>query len=93
MDALVGRLRAAAARASGGAVVAVVSDHGHATTDKELHLNEALRKAHLMWLDGKGKVTDWRAFAWLAGGSAGVFIKDPADDDARKTVMRVIEDL
>lgn len=94
IDALVGEVRAAAERAGGGrAIVAVVSDHGHSTTDKELHLNEALREAHLMWLDGKGKVTDWRAFAWLAGGSAGIFIKDPADEDARKAVAQVIETL
>jgi predicted AlkP superfamily pyrophosphatase or phosphodiesterase len=94
IDALVGEVRGAAERAGGGrAIVAVVSDHGHSTTDRELHLNEALREAHLMWLDGKGKVTDWRAFAWLAGGSAGIFIKDPADEDARKAVAQVIETL
>jgi len=94
IDALVGEVRAAAERAGGGrAIVAVVSDHGHSTTDKELHLNEALREARLMWLDGRGKVTDWRAFAWLAGGSAGIYVKDPTDEDARKTVAQVIETL
>ena len=94
IDALVGEVRAAAERAGGGrATLAVVSDHGHTTTDKELHLNEALREARLLWLDGKGRVTDWRAIARVAGGSAGIYVKDPKDDDARRTVDRVIEGL
>jgi predicted AlkP superfamily phosphohydrolase/phosphomutase len=94
IDTLVGDLRAAAEKAGGGrAIVAVVSDHGHTTTDKELHLNEALREARLLWPDGKGKVTDWRAFAWEAGGSAGIYVKDPKDDDARKNVETMLRDL
>jgi predicted AlkP superfamily pyrophosphatase or phosphodiesterase len=94
IDALVGQLRAAVLKAGGGrAIVAVVSDHGHTTTNKELHLNEALREARLMWLDGRGKVTEWRAFAWLAGGSAGIYIKDPADEDARRSVAQILDAL
>jgi predicted AlkP superfamily pyrophosphatase or phosphodiesterase len=94
IDALVGRLRAAVEKAGGGrATVAVVSDHGHTTTSKELHLNEALREAGLLWLDGRGKVTEWRAFAWLAGGSAGIYLKDPADQDARASVARILDTL
>jgi len=94
LDALVGRLADAAQRASGGrATIAVVSDHGHARTDKELFLNEALREARLLWPDGRGKVTDWRAIAWNAGGSAAIYVKDKADDEARRIVAGVLEAL
>lgn len=83
LDAVIGRVRAAAERAGGcKATVVVVSDHGHARTDHELHLNEALREDGLLTLDGAGKITDWRAISWDAGGSAAIRIKDPADRDA-----------
>src|SRR5262249_34273242 len=78
LDSLVGRVRAAAERAGGGrAVVAVVSDHSHTRTVRELRLNEALREAGLIGLDGKGRTTSWRAIAWGTGGSAAIVLKDP----------------
>ncbi len=94
LDAVIGRVRAAAERAGGGkAIVAVVSDHGHQRTDRELHLNEALREEGLLTLDGAGKLTDWRAFSWDAGGSAAVFLKDPADVDGGQRVTALLKRL
>jgi hypothetical protein len=94
LDAVIGRVRAAAERAGGGAaILAVVSDHGHARTERELHLNEALREEGLLLLDGRGKITSWRAIAWEAGGSAAIVLHDPADADARTRVERVLERL
>jgi predicted AlkP superfamily pyrophosphatase or phosphodiesterase len=94
LDALVGDVRAAAERAGGGrAVVAVVSDHSHSRTVRELRLNEALRQAGLITLDGHGKTTAWRAMAWGTGGSAAIMLKDPKDEASRRAVSGVLASL
>ena len=69
IDALIGRVRAAAEKSGNGrAVVCVVSDHGFARTSREMHLNTALAGAGLIELDDQGKVKSWRAMAWRSGG-------------------------
>jgi predicted AlkP superfamily pyrophosphatase or phosphodiesterase len=94
IDGLVGEVRAAAERAGKGrAVVAVVSDHGHARTTRELRLNEALRGAGLIFLNERGKATGWKAFAWGSGGTAAVMLKDPSDAATRGTVRAILEAL
>ena len=72
LDAVVGALRAAAERSRPGrAVVAIVSDHGFARTDAQLNLFAGFRDAGLITIDGKGRITDWKAMPWTAGGSVG----------------------
>jgi predicted AlkP superfamily pyrophosphatase or phosphodiesterase len=94
LDALAGQIRAAAEQAWGRRfVLAVVSDHGHIRADREVHLNAALREAGLIQTDGAGKVTSWRAFAWSAGGSAGIVLKDSSDDLLRQQVRDVLRRL
>ncbi|HET7293122.1 MAG TPA: ectonucleotide pyrophosphatase/phosphodiesterase [Vicinamibacteria bacterium] len=94
LDALVGRLRAAAERSGGGsALFAVVSDHGHVRTTRELRLNEALRARGLILLDGRGRVTDWKAYAWGSGGSTAIVLKDPGDAATRAVVHELLEGL
>ena len=91
IDSLLGEVRAAAEQSAGGkAVIAVVSDHGHNRTDRELRLNEALRAAGLILLDEKGKPTAWTAYAWNNGGSAAVLLRDPKDPAAQKAVADVL---
>jgi predicted AlkP superfamily pyrophosphatase or phosphodiesterase len=94
LDAVIGQVRAAAERIGGGrAIVCVVSDHGFKLTDKEVNLNSALREAGLIELNEQGKVRSWRAFAWYGGGSAGIMLRDEADDEARKTAADVLKRL
>jgi predicted AlkP superfamily pyrophosphatase or phosphodiesterase len=94
LDALVGRVRAAAEKAAGGkALVAVVSDHGHSRTTRELRLAEALRAEGLFSIDGLGRVTAWRASVWGGGGSAAIVLKDPADQAAWQTVAALLQRL
>jgi len=94
LDTLVGRLRAAAEKSGGGrAVFAVVSDHGHVRVARELRLNEALRQAGLILLDGKGKPTDWKAMAWGSGGSSAIMLRDPQDEETRRRVSSVLDRL
>jgi hypothetical protein len=92
LDGLVGQVRAAAERTYGRRyVLAVVSDHGHITADRELHLNAALQQAGLLDVDQLGTVTAWRAFAWSAGGSAAIVLKNPADEAVRRQVRDVMQ--
>jgi predicted AlkP superfamily pyrophosphatase or phosphodiesterase len=91
LDVMVGEVRAAAERAfKNQFVLCVVSDHGHITADKELHLNAALHEAGLIELDGQQKVKAWRAFAWTTGGSAGVMLKDTNDTEVRSRVRELL---
>jgi len=80
LDAIIGNLRAIAERlAPGRAFVAVVSDHGFVKTDTQLNLFSAFREEKLFSVDEKGKVADWKAMPWVAGGSAAIVLKDPKD--------------
>lgn len=97
VDAMVGRVRAAAEKAGGGrAVICVVSDHGFAKTGRDLNINAALREAGLMEVDEKGKLKSWRAGAWITGGSAAIMLKDANDGDAiaktREVLKRLADD-
>ena len=94
LDALVGRVREAAEKTWGVRFsLAVVSDHGHARTVRELRLNEALRAAGLISLNEAGHVTDWRAFGWGTGGSSAIMLRDPKDEATRALVASVLETL
>jgi predicted AlkP superfamily pyrophosphatase or phosphodiesterase len=91
IDALVGRVRAAAEKLGGGsAVVCIVSDHGFAATGKELRLNAALKEAGLIELDAWGRMKEWRAMAWSSGGSAAVMLKDAKDEQTRRKVKDLL---
>jgi predicted AlkP superfamily pyrophosphatase or phosphodiesterase len=91
VDRLLGDLQRAALDAGGGrATICVVSDHGFAATQAELHLNAALREAGLMTLNARGGVQTWRAFAWNSGGSAVIMLNDPNDSEARSKVRQVL---
>lgn len=87
LDGLVGRLRAKAD------VLAVVSDHGFLASEKELHLNAALREAGLIDLDSSGAVTGWKAFAWDQGGSAIVVLREPGNGSTRDSVRGILRGL
>lgn len=94
IDVLVGQVRSAAERVGNGrAVVAVVSDHGHVRTTRELRVNEALRAAGLVFLNQRGQTTGYKAFAWGSGGSTAIMLKDPADEATRLTVKGILDGL
>src|SRR5262245_6665385 len=94
LDALIGTLRAAAERlAPGRAVFAIVSDHGFARVDAQLNLLSAFRAAGLLTADGKGHVTDWKAFPWAQGGSAAIVLKDPSDAATMTAVRDLLDAL
>jgi predicted AlkP superfamily pyrophosphatase or phosphodiesterase len=94
LDEVIGQLRRAAEKIGGGrAIICIVSDHGFKLTDKEVNVNSALREAGLIEVDAHGKVKSWRAFAWYGGGSAGIMLRDEADNEARKTAADILHRL
>jgi predicted AlkP superfamily pyrophosphatase or phosphodiesterase len=94
LDALIGEVRAAAQRTYNGRfVLAIVSDHGHITAGREVHLNAALQAAGLIELDAAGKVKAWRAYAWSSGGSSGVMLREAGDNEARARAREVLKKL
>lgn len=94
LDAVIGSLRAAAETvAPGRAYLAIVSDHGFARTTMQLNLTGEFRRAGLFTVSAQGKVTDWQAMPWTAGGSIAVMLKDPADAATLEKVRALLERL
>lgn len=91
LDGLVGQIRAAAEEGGGGrAFVAVVSDHGFASTTRELELGEALRRAHVY---DRGRAAPWKVSIWNCGGSAAIVLRDRADGETRTAVAAALRGL
>lgn len=89
LDGLVGELRRAA-ESLGNPTIAVVSDHGFAQANQDLFLNEALRREGLLTRNAAGEVTEWRAQAWLAGGTVAILLKDAHDEATRDRVASLL---
>jgi len=94
LDAVVGTLRTTAETvAPGGAHVAIVSDHGFGKTAMQLNLFPEFRSAGLFKTNAQGKITDWKAMPWTAGGSIAVVLKDPADATTLTQVRALLDRL
>jgi predicted AlkP superfamily pyrophosphatase or phosphodiesterase len=93
LDAIVGGLRTTAERvASGRAWLAIVSDHGFARVEHQLNLVSVLRSAGLVTVQ-RGRLADWRAMPWIAGGSAAIVLRDPNDETTRAKVGQLLAGL
>lgn len=88
IDQEVGELEEAAH----GAVVCVLSDHGFTRTDHRFNLVAAFAEEGLVTVVNK-KVTDWKAFPDLEGGSAAIILKDPKDEATRAKVDKLLRRL
>jgi predicted AlkP superfamily pyrophosphatase or phosphodiesterase len=87
-DAQIARLLAAA-RAAGildRTLVVIVSDHGFKPVDRGFAPSALLRERGFIDVDADGKVTAWRAATTVNGGSAYVYLRDPADRDTARAV-------
>ena len=91
-DAQLGRLLAALEETglASSTLVAVVSDHGFVEVEKAVRPNALLVEAGLVELDDKGEVESWRAWFHVHGGSAALYLADPADDASRRRVRELI---
>jgi predicted AlkP superfamily pyrophosphatase or phosphodiesterase len=92
LDADVGKLVAAAKAVHPDVTIAVVSDHGFAAVHDGVYLDRAFADAGLITI-ANGKVTDWQAYAWNAGGSAAIVLKDPSDAAVKAKVEALLNKL
>lgn len=81
-DENVARIRKAIAESGVGSRTAliIVGDHGFTSIERNVSPNNLLRDAGLLEEEG-GKVKSWRALTRSSGGSASIYVKDPADRD------------
>ena len=94
LDAVVGELRhAAEENAPGRSYVCVVSDHGFASVQHDVNLYAAFLRAGLFTTDAGGKITDWRAMPWPAGGAAAIMLADTADQESRQKTLALLDQL
>ncbi|RPH39371.1 MAG: hypothetical protein EHM91_12480 [Planctomycetota bacterium] len=79
-DENIARIRKAIAESGVGdrTVLIIVGDHGFTSIARNLQPNATFRDAGLLE-EEDGKVKSWRAIARSSGGSASVYVKDPAD--------------
>jgi predicted AlkP superfamily pyrophosphatase or phosphodiesterase len=98
IDSLLSQLAEAARASDPAAIVAVISDHGFTNVTHWVNLNVPLRQAGLIEEaqgpnSGPGKVTAWKAQAWLAGGMAAIMLHDPADQKTERDVRQLLQTL
>ncbi|MEW6126644.1 MAG: ectonucleotide pyrophosphatase/phosphodiesterase [Acidobacteriota bacterium] len=67
----------------------IVSDHGFAKINQKFFPNVVLAKAKLITVDSNGKVADWQAAAWPAGGACPIVLRDTNDQESAKKVQEL----
>lgn len=72
--------------------VAIVSDHGFLPIQHQLQLNAAFKDAGLLTVDPRG-ITSWQAYAHPSGGTAYIYLKDPADQALSQRVHQLLAKL
>ena len=95
IDVQVGRLRSAvqAAGIASTTTFIVVSDHGFANVDHVVKPGVALAKAGLIDVEPNGHVRDWKVAVLGAGGTCGVYLKDPNDANVKAQTRAVLDAL
>jgi predicted AlkP superfamily pyrophosphatase or phosphodiesterase len=81
LDTRVGELEDAVRANFPDYTICVLSDHGFARTDHTLSLMIPFIEAGFVTVK-QGKVTDWKAFPRVDGGSAAIIVKDTKDREA-----------
>ena len=89
LDGRIGELEDAVHANFPNYTICVLSDHGFARTDHTFSLMIPFIEAGLVTVKN-GKVTDWKAFPRVDGGSAAIILKDPKD---RFAVRQLLEKL
>ena len=73
--------------------VVIVSDHGFLPYDQLLQPNALFRQEGLLRVDADGKLTDWDAWYYTAGGSGFVVLKEGAGEALRQKVGSLLKTL
>lgn len=93
LDEMVGELEEAARSVNHELTVAVVSDHGFARTEHSFNIMKAFVAAGLTTLNRDNKVTAWKAWPKVDGGSAAILINDPHDELTKSKVRSLLKRL
>lgn len=70
----------------------IVADHGMAKVEEEFNPNVLLAKKGWLTLDSEGRITDWKAKAQPFGGSAAIYVKNPADEKLIEALFREVHE-
>src|ERR1700722_20201149 len=70
--------------------IVVVSDHGFLPLERQLQLNYLFKREGLLTTDNNGRVRDWQAYYYGAGGSGFVMLKNPEDRALRDRVEALL---
>jgi predicted AlkP superfamily pyrophosphatase or phosphodiesterase len=87
LDGHVGELEDAVRANFPNYTICVLSDHGFTRTDRTMSLMIPFVEAGFVTLKD-GKVTDWKAFPKVDGGSAAIVVKDPKDRAAVGALLK-----
>lgn len=93
LDRAVGDLIGALRRTDADTVVALVSDHGFSSLQKDVNLFGAFIEAGMISVDAKAQVTDWKAAIWPSAGSAAVVLRNPQDAAVRRQVVELLQSI
>jgi predicted AlkP superfamily pyrophosphatase or phosphodiesterase len=96
LDKMVGEIEDAATKIDPTAVVAIVSDHGFARTERRINLMLSFIDAGLVTLttvsgNRQPQVKSWDAMLWSAGGSTAVVLRNPDDAATKAKVKDLLE--
>lgn len=72
---------------------ALVSDHGFLPVQQQLRPNARFKTEGLLTTNAQGRVTDWQAYFYSAGGTGFVYLKNPADQTLRDRVRGILESI
>jgi predicted AlkP superfamily pyrophosphatase or phosphodiesterase len=98
IDALLGKLAAAARDVDPATILAVVSDHGFTALTHRINLFIPFVQAGLIEItpDRETKaprIAAWKATPWLASGMAAIMLHDPADRQTEQTAGALLQKL
>jgi predicted AlkP superfamily pyrophosphatase or phosphodiesterase len=88
IDEQLNQLREASQRAGMNATFLIVSERGAARAEREFNPNVLLAKKGWLTVDAQGAITSWRAIAQTMGGSAAIFVKNPAEEKALEKLLQ-----
>lgn len=94
IDGLLAQVAAAAREVDPSTVVIVVSDHGFLPLTHRVNLAVSFVRAGLMTLEpGSGRIKEWTAQPWAAGGMYAILMKPGASLDEEKAVGTMLREL
>lgn len=73
--------------------IAVLGDHSALDESKAIKLNVLFKENHLIEVDAKGKLKNWKAFCKSCDGSAYIYVKHASDSHTKEVVKRLLENL